>query len=297
MVNSSALHLPVSSAVPSVAEQAQLALAMADGPGLRRLLADSLPVLAQPHQVGAIGVQVGVPLSDPGLGTIDGVLTYERIVCALAGATGSALPLPTWADHSTYQNIIAYQSALHTLAHNLPLSAAVALLGQVGFAPAQVDQILHLPSQGWHRSWWYSLDAQGQPAQPFQRSLRCRRFGDGRITLQYQDRYGEEAPTHFHSYPARLPVVVRATGANFGTTLARINLARHSLGTSQALLIAEAVSELEAAAFVSQQVALVSPLAVSLPLQASCRCCGQVSCPLQGAETSAVAVCRAFHPT
>jgi len=296
MVNSPARPLPVRTMAPSVPEQAQLALAMADGPGLRRLLADSLPVLALPHQVGSIGIQVGVPLGDPSLGTIDGVLTYERIVCVLAGGPDSVLPPPpTCADHSSYQGLTAYQSDLQTLAHNLPLSAAVALLDQVGFAPSQIDQILRLPSQGWHRSWWYSLTPQGQPAQPFQRSLRCRRFGDGRITLQYRDHYGQDAPSHFHSYPARLPVVVRATATSFGATLARINLARHSLGTDQALLIAETISELEVAAFLGQQVALISPLAVSQPLQVNCLRCGHRGCPLQGATTSVV-VCRAYHP-
>jgi hypothetical protein len=143
-----------------------------------------------------------------------------------------------------------------TLAQNIPPSQAVQLLLQAGFNPEQTHQILHLPSQAWHKSWWYSLDLDGFWTTPFQRWMRIRHFTDGTLTLQFKDYYGQERPTHFRSQPQQLPVIVHDPNLGFGDTLAQINLARRELATAQAILMVTAIAELEMEGYIRQQVSL-----------------------------------------
>lgn len=285
-------HHPV--VASSAHDQAQLALAIANDQVLQRLLMDSLPAIAHPYEVGAIGIEVGIPLADFPYHPIDGVLSYERIVCLLATGCPDQLDPPHFNSHNDYQALTCCQSELHTMAQNSPLSEVIALLAQAGFGAEAIGQILQLPSQAWHKSWWYSLDVDGYPTIPFQRYIRTRCFADGTVTLQYKDHYAREAPSHFHSYQVKLPVLIRDPEQSFGHTLEHINRARQALSSPQALLLADTLSELEAEGFMRQQVALFSPQALRLPLTANCRSCNQANCPLWGADTSPVVVCRAY---
>ncbi len=306
MVKSSLSRLRHSYSVASPPPpEAQLALALADESWLRTLLTDSLPPLAYPHQVGAVSLQVGVPLSSNPQAKIDAVLTFEYIHCVLAGSYPGAPPVPEPGNHSQYQALTNYHSAVVTLAQNIPPSQAVQLLLQAGFNPEQTHQILHLPSQAWHKSWWYSLDLDGFLTTPFQRWIRTRHFADGTLTLQFKDHYGQERPTHFRSQPQQLPVIVHEPSLGFGDTLAQVNLARRELAVAQAILMVTAIAELEMEGYIRQQVSLFtqpgcrssSVTATNTWATANCRICQQSKCPMQGVDSSPVIACRSFSST
>ncbi len=305
MVKSSLARLPYGSPVSRPSQpEGHLALALADESWLRALLTDSLPAIAHPHEIGAVSLQVGVPLSLAPQARIDAVLTFEHIECVLAGSCDSAPPVPEPENHSQYQSLTNYHSELVTLALNITPSQAVQLLLQAGFNPEQTHQILHLPSQAWHKSWWYSLDLDGFLTVPFQRWIRTRRFTDGTLTLQFKDYYGRQRPAHFRSQPQQLPVIVQQFDLGFCDTLAQINLARRELATVQAILMVTAITELEIQGYIRQQVSLFTKLwsggnsldETYLSTIASCRICQQTKCPMQGVDSSPVIACQAFSP-
>jgi hypothetical protein len=271
----------------------QLALAVADEGFLRSLLTESLPAIAHPHEIGTIAVEVGIPL--PSQGRIDGVLTFEHINCVLAGAYPDA-PLPDVSNHREYQAITPCHSGLATLAQNVAVVEAEALLARSGFEPAEIQHILHLPSEGWHKSWWYSLNADGCLTVPFQRHIRSRCYTDGTVTLQFKDHYAQQRPEGFRSQPQKLPVVVHSPQASFCDNLAQINLSRQALATPQAILIADDLSELEIEGYIRQNVSLYRQRSLEYLLNANCRSCGQGQCPLQGVDSSPVLACRSFRP-
>ncbi|HSM81834.1 MAG TPA: hypothetical protein VLS96_09115 [Nodosilinea sp.] len=272
----------------------QLALAIADERFLRSLLTESLPAIAHPHEIGSVTVAVGIPL--PTQGRMDAVLTFEHINCVLAGSYPDAPPLPDVSNHRQYQAITPCHSDLATLAHNVSLPEAEALLARSGFEPDEIQHILTLPSQGWHKSWWYSLTPEGFLAVPFQRHIRSRCYTDGTCTLQFKDHYAQQRPEGFRSQPQKLPVIIHAPQASFGDNLAHINLSRQALGTPQAILIADDLAELEVEGYIRQNVSLYRQRSLELVVSAHCRSCGQAKCPLQGVDSSPVLACRSFKP-
>lgn len=287
---------PRCSEATSAAHTAQLALAVADEGYLRSLLTDSLPIIAHPHEIGAVSIQVGVPLPQYPQYSLDGVLTFEQIHCVLAGASPEGPPLPEFHTHTEYQAVTHCHSDLVTLAENALPSEAIGLLAQAGFSPDQIRQILQLPAQAWHHSWWYTLDPEGFLTVPFQRHIRSRCFADGTFTLQFKDDYGQERPHGFRSQPQSLPVVVHPPGLSFGETLTHINRARQALSTRQALLIAADLMALEIEGYIRQNVSLVNHRGVERPLAANCRLCQRDLCPLHGIDASPVMTCRSFLP-
>jgi len=275
---------------------AQLALAVADEVYLRSLLTDSLPPLAQPHEVGAMAIQVGVPLRDHPQYSIDGVLTFEHIHCVLAGSGPEVPPLPEFHTHTEYQSVTHCHSDLTTLAENVAPSEAVALLTRAGFTSDHIRQILQLPPQAWHHSWWYALGPEGFLTVPFQRHIRSRCFGDGTFTLQFKDDYAQDRPHGFRSQSQAIPVMVHQDSLSFGENLTRLNRARRELNTSQALLMATDLPELEIEGYLRQAVSLSNPRGIQRPLTAHCRLCHRELCPLHGVDASPVMVCRSFLP-
>jgi hypothetical protein len=280
----------------AVPQAAQLALAVADAVFLRALLTDSLPAIAHPHEVGAVAIEVGVPLQQHPQLYIDAVLTFEHINCVLAGSYPEAPPPPEFHHHTEYQAVTSCHSDLTTLAQNVSPSEAVALLARSGFDPEHIRQILQLPSQAWHKSWWYALDPEGFLTVPFQRCIRTRCFADGTFTFQFKDYYAHDRPTGFCSQPQQLPVVVHQPTLGFGDNLARINLTRRELNTPQALLIADDLSELEVEGYIRQNVSLCKQRGLESPLEANCRICHRHKCPLHGVDSSPVMACRSFVP-
>ncbi|MBE9108100.1 hypothetical protein IQ273_01495 [Nodosilinea sp. LEGE 07298] len=278
---------------PAAADH-QLALAVADDAFLRSLLTDSLPAIARPHEIGSVTVEVGVPL--PTQGRMDAVLTFEHINCVLAGSYPEAPPPPNLSNHRQYEAITPCHSDLSTLAHNVPLTEAEALLARSGFTDSDIQHILNLPNQGWHKSWWYSLTAEGFLTVPFQRSIRSRCYTDGTVTLQFKDHYAQQRPEGFHSQPQKLPVIVHSAQVSFCDNLAHINLSRQALATPQAILIADDLSELEVEGYIRQNVSLYRQRSLEHLLNANCRSCGQAKCPLQGVDSSPVLACRSFKP-
>jgi hypothetical protein len=281
-----------------VAPDPQLALAVADDGFLRSLLTESLPAITHPHEIGTVTVAVGVPLTQghSSHGRMDAVLTFEHINCVLAGSYPDAPPLPDLSNHREYQAITPCHSDLATLAQNLPLSEAEALLSRSGFDPDEIQHILNLPSQGWHKSWWYSLTADGFLTVPFQRHIRSRCYADGTVTLQFKDHYAQRRPEGFHSQPQQIPVVVHLPQVSFCDNLAHINLSRQAINTPQAILIANDLSELEVEGYIRQNVSLYRQRSLEHLLHANCRSCAQAKCPLQGVDSSPVLACRSFRP-
>ncbi|MGF1518279.1 MAG: hypothetical protein ACFCVB_10795 [Nodosilinea sp.] len=271
----------------------QLALAVADDAFLRSLLTESLPAIAHPHEIATATVAVGVPL--PSQGRIDAVLTFEHINCVLAGSYPDA-PLPALSNHREYQAITPCHSDLTTLAHNVSLTEAEALLARSGFESGEIQQIFNLSSEGWHKSWWYSLTPDGFLTVPFQRHIRIRSYADGTCTLQFKDHYAQQRPEGFRSQPQQLPVVVHTPQVSFCDNLAHINLSRQALGTPQAILIADNLSELEIEGYIRQNVSLYRQRSLEHLLNANCRSCAQTKCPLQGVDSSPVLACRSFRP-
>ncbi len=219
----------------------QLALAIANESVLKSLLCDCTPALTQPNEVDGISVHVGVPVAG---GTIDASLEFERIHCVLADHGDCAL-VPG--------RSVTYQSGLQTLTERVRPQDAMALLAHVGFAPRQISQLMHLPSQGWHKSWWRQVSPAGDC---FQRWMRLRRYANGTITLQYQDYFSQDRPPCFYARLESVPVLVRRPGASFADTLGRLNRTRAALQAAHIILVCDTLSEIETEAFIRQNVSL-----------------------------------------
>jgi len=297
MIESSLTHLQMTSGQPQrLREQVQIALAIADASTLRSLLTESTPPLAFSDRIGSLRAEVGVPLPEGGKRAMDGLLWVESIECALAGSRPDLAAPPPVSDHQRYQELTRCHSALHTLAQNISLSEAIALLSHAGFKSKQISQILHLPEQAWHRDWWYQVDLSGHLNLPFYRAIRTRRFADGRFSFQYRDFYALEPPRCFHGINVAIPVEIKPADQGFGETLERINGARHHWQTDRALVISETLSELEVQGLTRQGVSLYQPRPQSLPQAADCSRCHQTNCPLQGQIHSPVLACQSYAP-
>ncbi|HEY9878175.1 MAG TPA: hypothetical protein V6D29_06945 [Leptolyngbyaceae cyanobacterium] len=278
----------------SLQEQIQLALALADEYSLRSLLSDSIPAIARPHEISQIRAEVSIPI--PGTDRVlDGLLRFERVRCVLAGTWPTLPAVPRLQGCHDFEHVSCCQSELVTLAQNITPSDAIALLSHAGFNADQISQVLHLPGEAWHKSWWFMADGEGFLTIPFQRLMRVRHFGDGTLTLQYKDYYAQERPAGFKGQPVQVPVVVRQSTEGFCAVLERANVARQAFSTQQVVLIAETVSDLEAEGFIRQNISLFTAQGVlQLPVTADCKRCQQETCPLRGQVHSPVTTCRAF---
>ena len=179
----------------SVVDDWQLALAIANESVLKSLLCDCTPALAASEEVDRVAVHIGVPVAG---GTIDASLEFERVHCVLAEHSDCALGP---------RRSVTYQSGLQTLAERVRPQDAVALLAHVGFPPRQISQLMHLPSQGWHKSWWRQI---GPAGGCFHRWMRLRRYANGTITLQYQDYFSQDRPPCFYARSESVPITVRS---------------------------------------------------------------------------------------
>jgi bacterioferritin-associated ferredoxin len=278
----------------SVRDQIQMALAIADLNLLKALLTQCIPAMIQPERIGMIASEVGVPMGDRVV--VDGILHVEAIHCMLAnvqprldhnhnGGTN---------DSKETARLTQHESDLQTIAQHLPLAPAIALLANVGFPSPHIQEILRLPHYAWHKSWWVALDADEHFTVPFLRCIRTLHYPDGTLTLQYKDFFEGEKPKCFASLPQKVLVAIRDEAQGFGETLQQLNQQRSALGSKQAILICNTISDLEAQAFIHQGVSLYPAMDLVLPMQANCLDCGRRECLMNGNAESLVASCHGF---
>lgn len=295
MPNNPLFH-PVSERSPvDLREQLQMALAIADPQILKLLLVNCIPTITEPQKVGSITSEVAIPTSDAQ--GADGVLYFEAIRCVLATAQTQvdSSSQGGWTRQSKEMaRLTQHESELQTLAQNLPLAPAIALLSNSGFSPDWIEEILRLPHYAWHKSWWYAIDRNGEFTIPFLRYIRTLHYPDGTLTLQYKDFFEYEKPSCFTSQLQKVLVVIRPEIQGFGETLQKINRQRTDLDTQRVLLICNTISELEAQAFISQGISIYPAMDLALPVQANCQYCGRRECPMNGLRDSPVAACHGY---
>jgi hypothetical protein len=211
-----------------------------------------LPAIARPHQIDQIRVVIGTPPNIRSLEHLDAVLEYEQVWCL--PAAGAAVE--EGFSERDYAALTRCQSELKTLAWRVNLSEAIALLQHGGLQADQIQRILQLPWEGWHRSWWDVLEPQGTLGLPFQRWFRTRCYSDGTYTLQYQDHYAQDAPPCFHGIWQAVPMLINQGGASFGEVLTSLRQARHALKAAHGVLLTQELSEVEAEAYIRQGVSL-----------------------------------------
>ena len=293
------LFHPVSDAVraPNLHDQIQLALAIADSHVLKSLLENCIPALAQGHSIRTISTQVGVPTGYQQ--TADGIVHFEVVYCKLA-APGEVERL--FKSNSRTQEsrelarLTQHESEMQMLGKNLSLSLTVSLLVEAGFRPEQIEEILHLPFDAWHKSWWYTIDEMGNFTLPFLRQIRTLRYPDGTFTLQYKDLFEQDKPNCFISLTEKVLVLIKPDTQGFGETLKQINYQREALGITQALLICSVLSDLEGQGFINQGISVYPAIELVLPTQSDCIHCGRKECGMNGVEDSPVALCYGFLP-
>lgn len=245
---------PTPSALELDQNQVQLALAIADVDRLKTLLTGCTPAIAQPHQIGQVRITIGSPPNTVGLEDLTAVMEYERVWCLLS----EGAPEIVAQSCRDYQYLTRCQSDLQTLAWRVNLSEAISLLGYGGFQENDIQRILQLPWEGWHRSWWDVLDDQGQLGLPFQRWFRTRCYSDGTYTLQYRNLYAQDAPPCFRAVWQKVPLMVTRPGRQFGETLNALRKAQHGLKAQTCLLLTGGISEMEAEGYIRQGVSLHS---------------------------------------
>ena len=278
----------------SVRDQIQMALAIADLKLLHNLLTQCIPAIIPPERIGAVASEVGVTLGDRAVA--DGILHFEAIHCVLA-------QVQTQIDYSVNSGtndskevarLTQHESDMQPIAQHLPLAPAIALLAKVGFPPPHIQEILRLPHYAWHKSWWVTLDADEQFTVPFLRCIRTLHYPDGTLTLQYKDFFEREKPICFANLARKVLVAVRDEAQGFGETLQQLNQQRSALGSNQAILICNTISDLEAQAFIHQGVSLYPAMDLVLPMQANCLDCARQECLMNGNADSLVASCYGF---
>ncbi len=280
--------------VVSGRDQIQMALAIADLTLLQNLVTQCIPAIAQPERIDAIASEVGVPMGDRG--AADGILHFEAIHCVLAQVktqVDSSINSGTH-DSKAVARLTQHESDMQPISQRLSLAPAIALLAKVGFSPLHSQEILRLPHYAWHKSWWLTLDANEQFTIPFLRCIRTLHYPDGTLTLQYKDFFESAKPPCFTSLPQKVLVAIRDESQGFGETLQRLNQQRSALGSKQAILICNTISDLEAQAFIHQGVSLYPALDLVLPMQANCLECARHECLMNGNADSWVASCHGF---
>lgn len=267
-------------------ERIRLALALADAAVLRTLLSTCTPVIAPPTRLGAISTRVSVPVGDL---MADGLISFEAICCTLA-TVGLNPPVDAFAGSPRRAPRCRYQTPLRTLVSSVPLEQAALALSHAQIPAAQIRAILKLPRQGWHKSWWYAH----RSAVPFQRYIRCRRYDDGTVTLQYKDHFDQAPPPCFHSQRQQAIVLIHSAPKPFGQTLAEVNRLRQRLGTEWTVLIDQTLKATTIEAFIRQNISLYPVTTLANPI--NCAVCSCSDCPLQGQSNSPVTGCDRFSP-
>jgi hypothetical protein len=290
--NSEAAHDLISSH-----DQIQIGLAIAEENILKSLLTHCMPAIASPSAIGNIRSSIGVPIQP--YKAIDGIIHFETIHCQLAEDPVETNPqlagphlgnLPRLGD----TNLVRCESETYTLGQFLSLAQAIALLTQADFSPEQIDIILNLPQEACYKSWWYTLDADGQFTTPFLRLMRTIRYTDGTFTLQYKDYFAQDKPSCFKSQENQVLVEIKTKPDSFRRTLEKINHFRASCGINHAILICDTLSDLEAKGFMSQGISIYTKHAMQVPKPANCTLCDNPNCPMQGKVDSPVLLCRQF---
>lgn len=289
--------LNAQAAPTNLRDQIQIALAIADAPILKSLLVNCIPPITEPDRVGTVSTEIGVPTQNQQ--SADGILHFEAIKCVLADSVQPA-EMPSnggWTrEGRELARLTQHESELHTLGHHLGLASTVSLLAESGFSPKQIEAVLRLPHDGWHKSWWYAIGATGHFTIPFLRHLRILHYPDGTYTLQYKDFFEQDKPPCFTRLAQKVLVMIRSEGQGFGETLRQINYQREALATSHTILICQTLSELEAQAFVNQGVSVYPASELVLPIHSNCLHCGRNECPMNGMQDSMVALCYGFLP-
>lgn len=284
--------------VISTHDHIQIALAIADTQVLKSLLVDCTPPLARGHHIGSITSKIGIPVESRK--TVDGIIQFESLSCVLVNSPAEieervAATTEPQLRQREYLKLTRCESEMQTLSHALPLAQTLSILDQAGFSDEQIDRILNLPTEAWHKSWWYSLDAEGDFTVPFLRMMRTLRYPDGTFTLQYRDHFAQDKPRCFTSQEHRVMIEIRTEAQTFHKTLERINISRAQLGIEKALLICDSISELEARGFMSQGISVYATQnPVALSTQSDCTVCANYDCPMNGRSDSPVLTCRQF---
>ena len=289
MISSDLMHLDASiSRIDR--NQVQLDLALANEDMLKSLLVDCSPAIARPHQIDQIRIAIGPPASTEGLEHIDAVIEYEQVWCM--PSTGA----PSGEDFSVrdLQSLARCQSDLKTLAWRVNLSEAIALLQHGGFGEDQIQRILQLPYEGWHRSWWDTLEPSGHLGLPFQRWFRTRCYSDGTYTLQYTDYYAQDAPRCFRGIWQQVPLMISHHSGQFGEILTGLRKAKHALKTDRCLLLTDELTDLETEGYIRQGVSLY-PLHQSAETEQSlCQRCDRIQCPMSDRADTPILNCKAY---
>lgn len=286
--------------VNSVSDQIQVALAIADETILKSLLVDSVPSISAPHRIGTVHSSVGVPIETHEVA--DGVLQFESISCILASSQSEveqAIAANSYATgahtrRNEYAKLTQCESETRVLGQNISLAQALGILSHAGFMPHQVQEILYLPNEAWHKTWWYALDDFGDFTVPFRRLIRTRRFADGTFTIQYKDYFAQDKPPCFKGKTQNVLIDVALGDLSFSYRLRKINYLRQHLGIEKAILICDYLSDLEAQGFISQGISIYSVEDVMLPTQSDCGLCVNRECPMNGRRDSPVLTCRRF---
>lgn len=288
----------VHSSETSHIDQVQIALAIADESMLKSLLVSSTPAVAEAHRVGSVSSTIGIRLDAHQ--SLDAVLEFEDIHCVMAESETEIEHYLGMFNKSAHERqrelarLTQCKSELQTMLHHATPVQTISSLSQVGFAPHQIQSILQLPYDAWHKSWWYSLDENGNFSLPFHRIMRTRRYADGTFTLQYRDFFSQEKPVCFKSQSQKVIVAIQDQNQSFSSLLSSINYGRDQLDIDRVILIGDRLSELEARGFVSQGVSLYAASDLILPSRADCRICAQHDCPMNQRDDSPVATCRKF---
>lgn len=276
-------------------DRVQIALAIADESLLKSLLLDSTPPLARSQRLGGVQSRIEVPVT--ATTTADAVIDFEEVHCVLASSDQLEQAVADYSqrhgNRRGYLDLIHCEAETQSVGQFISLSHAISLLAHAGFAAAQVEEILNLPHDGWHKSWWYSVDEAGEFTIPFLRLMRTRRYNDGKFTLQYKDFFAQEQPAYFRSRNQQVIVEILPDQHEFSATVARINQCRQQTGIAKALLICNQIADLEARGFISQGISLYAAHEIALPVKANCLACA-TPCPMRGQAASPVLLCQQF---
>jgi hypothetical protein len=283
--------------ITSLHDQVQIALAIADENVLKSLLITSTPPLAHHHRIGDIRSTIGIPLTSKKM--VDGIIQFEDIQCLLVDTPVKTDPQTAQPNHGNFPKYnhaspTRCESEMYTLGQGMSIAQTISLIAHAGFSPEQIEDILNLPYEAWHKTWWYSLDDNGNFSAPFLRLLRTLRYADGTFTLQYKDYFSQTKPTCFKSKEQKVVVEIAPNLQSFSKTLEKINYAREHFGIDKALLICSSTSELEAQGFISQGISLYTSREFVLPVQSNCGTCTTPNCPMRGMLHSPVVMCRQF---
>jgi bacterioferritin-associated ferredoxin len=277
-------------------DQIQIALAIADETVLKAMLVNCRPAIAPTHHIGHMSSAIGI--AAPQQRAVDGIIEYESIQCLLAPSKGvhpEASADFGW-NARDYQRHTQCESDTFTLAEDLSLSEAEALLLAAEFTLPQAHHILHIPPAATHKTWWFTLDERGHFTVPFLRALRTVHFANGTVAIKYKDYFERVEPPCFRSDRCAVLVEIQPEVSGFSRTLERINRHRIQHGIDRAILIVDKVSDFEAHGFISQGISLYPAIDLLLPMQANCGNCQNETCPLKGDRESPVALCRAYRP-